>query len=134
MSNEILSKRDQENRELMEQWDAYRAMLLAGDTGSLPRDWFASVVDGFQAEIAELKEEALTNSVVIAECALLLNLPEGTKSREIPPAVDKLFALAHKEKPKAVIPVVECPCPNLEVENDEDGSGWCKGNCHKAPE
>ena len=29
----------------MRRWDTYRAAIAKGDKGSLPRDWFESVVD-----------------------------------------------------------------------------------------
>jgi hypothetical protein len=45
------------NEKLMKDWDIYRRAISNGHGGSLPRDWFESVIDSADEERAEAAEE-----------------------------------------------------------------------------
>lgn len=79
-----------DREEIMRQWDHYRKRIAEGSTGSLPRDWFESILDAKDEHIDELKK-ALTwilsdkkmrhpksrrDEAIIQVCEVALALPQ----------------------------------------------------------
>lgn len=42
---------------IMLQWDHWRKQIAEGDTSSAPRDWFESVIDNLETELAALRAQ-----------------------------------------------------------------------------
>ena len=44
-------------KEVMKSWDMIREYLQEGDFGSLPRDIFESIIDGYEEDLTQLRNE-----------------------------------------------------------------------------